>query len=43
MIETWRILWVLGTLLNGRFKLLADFNNEAVLDKETGLVWGAAA
>jgi Protein of unknown function (DUF1566) len=23
----------------GRFKVLQDFNNEAVLDKETGLVW----
>src|SRR5512135_1444285 len=22
-----------------RFEVLADFNNEAVLDKETGLVW----
>jgi Protein of unknown function (DUF1566) len=26
-------------IANGRFKLLQDFNNEAVLDKETGLVW----
>ena len=23
----------------GRFKVLAQFNNEAVLDQETGLVW----
>ncbi|MBI4481580.1 MAG: DUF1566 domain-containing protein [Acidobacteria bacterium] len=23
----------------GRFKVLDDFNNEAVLDRETGLVW----
>jgi len=26
-------------IANGRFQLLQDFNNEAVLDQETGLVW----
>lgn len=33
-VSTWDI-----KIANGRFKLLQDFNNEAVLDRETGLVW----
>jgi hypothetical protein len=34
-----RLIGAKSILQRRRFKLLSDFNNKAVLDRETGIVW----